>query len=45
MHPDDVCKNIVHITHETGIAPSILTQLSFVGADGRFRCSSLDPDG
>ncbi|RKJ96805.1 sensor histidine kinase [Alicycliphilus denitrificans] len=45
MPTDDVCKDIVRITNETGIAPHILTQLSFIGPDGRFRCSNLDPDG
>lgn len=45
MLTDDVCKDIVRITNETGIAPHILTQLSFIGPDGRFRCSNLDPDG
>jgi len=42
---DDICKDIVRIAHETGMAPNILTQLSFVGTDGRLRCSNLDPDG
>jgi signal transduction histidine kinase len=31
--------------NETGLAPHILTQLSLVGPDGRFRGSNLDPDG
>lgn len=42
---DDICKEIVRIAHETGMAPYILTQLSFVGTDGRLRCSNLDHDG
>ena len=33
------------IANETGMVPQILTQLSFVGADGRFQGSNLDPDG
>ena len=35
----------MRIAHETGMAPNILTQLSFVGTDGRLRCSNLNPDG
>ena len=35
----------VRFANETGLAPKILTQLSLVGADGRFRGSNLDPDG
>lgn len=31
--------------NETGMAPDILTQLSVVGQDGRFRGSNLDPRG
>ncbi len=33
------------IANETGMVPHILTQLSLVGADGRFEGSNLDPDG
>ena len=36
---------IVRIANETGMVPHILTQLSFVGPDGRFVGSNLDPDG
>lgn len=35
----------MHIANETGMAPNILTQLSFLGADGRLVCSNLVPDG
>ncbi|MDD2713592.1 MAG: two-component sensor histidine kinase, partial [Simplicispira sp.] len=38
-------QEIVSIANETGMVPHILTQLSFVGADGRFQGSNLDPDG
>ena len=37
--------DIARYANETGLAPRILTQLSLVGADGRFRGSNLDPDG
>jgi signal transduction histidine kinase len=33
------------LANETGLVPDILTQLSLVGADGRFVASNLDPDG
>ncbi len=33
------------LANETGLVPDILTQLSVVGADGRFVASNLDPDG
>lgn len=36
---------LVSIANETGMMPHILTQLSFVGADGRFQGSNLDPNG
>jgi signal transduction histidine kinase len=36
---------LVRIARETGMAPQILTQLSFVDANGIFRGSNLDPDG
>ena len=36
---------IVRDANETGLAPKILTQLSLIGADGRFIGSNLDPDG
>jgi len=37
--------DIARYAGETGLAPRILTQLSLVGPDGRFRGSNLDPDG
>ncbi|MFO1327471.1 MAG: ATP-binding protein [Rubrivivax sp.] len=37
--------DIGRFANETGLAPAILTQLSLVGPDGRFRGSNLDPDG
>lgn len=37
--------DIVRFANETGLAPQILTQLSLVGPDGRFKGSNLDPDG
>ncbi|WP_404302932.1 ATP-binding protein [Alicycliphilus denitrificans] len=36
---------MMRIANETGMVPHILTQLSFVDADGRFVGSNLDPDG
>ena len=33
------------LANETGLVPDILTQLSVVGADGRFVASNLDADG
>jgi len=36
---------LVRIANETGMVPHILTQLSFVNADGIFQGSNLDPDG
>jgi hypothetical protein len=39
------CPDMVRFANETGLAPKILTQLSLVGPDGRFRGSNLDPDG
>ena len=38
-------QDYIGIANETGMVPHILTQLSFVGADGRFQGSNLDPDG
>ena len=35
----------VRYANETGMAPDILTQLSFIGADGHLRNSNLDPTG
>lgn len=35
----------VRFANETGMAPEILTQLTFIGPDGRFRGSNLDPTG
>lgn len=37
--------DLISIANETGMVPHILTQLSFVDADGIFRGSNLDPDG
>lgn len=37
--------DIARYANETGLAPRILTQLSLVGPDGRFRGSNLDADG
>lgn len=38
-------ETLVRIADETGMTPEILTQLSFVDAQGVFRGSNLDPDG
>lgn len=38
-------QDLATIANETGMVPHILTQLSLVGADGRFEGSNLDPDG
>lgn len=38
-------QDFIGIANETGMVPQILTQLSYVGADGRFLGSNLDPDG
>lgn len=38
-------EDLATIANETGMVPHILTQLSFVGPDGRFQGSNLDPDG
>lgn len=38
-------REIVRIANETGMTPEILTQLSFVAANGDFQGSNLDPDG
>lgn len=38
-------ESLVRIADETGMAPHILTQLSFVDANGIFQGSNLDPDG
>lgn len=35
----------VRFANETGLVPDILTQLAFVGPDGRFVGSNLDPKG
>ncbi|MFM2330192.1 MAG: hypothetical protein RLZZ494_2295 [Pseudomonadota bacterium] len=35
----------LRFANETGLVPGILTQLSWVGADGRFVGSNLDPTG
>ena len=37
--------DFTRLANETGLVPDILTQLSLVGADGRFVASNLDPDG
>ncbi|MHA7602090.1 sensor histidine kinase [Alicycliphilus sp. T452] len=36
---------LVRIANDTGMTPNILTQLSFIDADGIFQGSNLDPDG
>lgn len=36
---------LLGIANETGMVPHILTQLSYVDAQGIFRSSNLDPDG
>lgn len=41
VSPDEM----VRFANETGVAPKILAQLSFVDAQGRFVGSNLDPDG
>ena len=41
LQPSDFTR----LANETGLVPDILTQLSLVGADGRFVASNLDPDG
>lgn len=38
-------QELIGIANETGMVPHILTQLSFVDAQGIFRGSNLDPDG
>ena len=38
-------QDFISIANETGMVPHILTQLSFVDAEGRFQGSNLDPDG
>jgi len=40
-----VLADTVRFANETGLAPKIMTQLSLIGADGRFQGSNLDPDG
>lgn len=37
--------DFTRLANETGLVPDILTQLSLVGADGRFVASNLDPEG
>lgn len=41
--PEDT--EYVRFANETGLVPGILTQLSWIGADGRFIGSNLDPTG
>ena len=36
--------DLIQFTHETGLTDAILTQLSYVGGDGRLISSNLDPD-
>ena len=36
---------LARFARETGLEPAILTQLSLVGADGRFIASDIDPQG
>lgn len=38
-------QNYLQIANETGLVPEIMTQLSFVNAQGYFQGSNLDPDG
>lgn len=38
-------QDFISIANETGMVPHILTQLSFVDAEGNFQGSNLDPDG
>lgn len=38
-------QDYLQIANETGLVPEIMTQLSFVDAQGRFQGSNLDPDG
>jgi len=38
-------EDYARFANETGLAPDILTQLSYVGADGRFIGSNIDPGG
>jgi signal transduction histidine kinase len=42
---DDTRTDLAQFANETGMAPTILVQLSLVGPDGRFIGSNLDPDG
>lgn len=42
---DDALSDIAQFANETGLAPSILVQLSLIAPDGRFIGSNLDPDG
>lgn len=42
---DDALSDIAQFANETGLAPSILVQLSLIAPDGRFVGSNLDPDG
>ena len=37
--------SLVRIANETGMMPHILTQLSFINAEGHFQGSNLDPEG
>ena len=41
FHPGDAAR----FANETGLVPEILTQLSFIGPDGRFAGSNIDPGG
>ncbi|MEA3393611.1 MAG: ATP-binding protein [Pseudomonadota bacterium] len=41
FRPEDYAR----FANETGLVPDILTQLSYVGADGRFIGSNIDPGG
>lgn len=42
---EPVGPDFTRFANETGLAPQILTQLSFVGSDGRFVGSNIDPTG
>lgn len=40
-----VNKDLVRIARETGLAETIITQLSYIGADGKFIASNIDLNG
>lgn len=45
MHGRFRAQDAERFANETGLVPDILTQLSFVGPDGRFVGSNIDPTG